>query len=824
MAQPQNRTPYLTTSSTASAFLLLACIMFAEKDVRSDDVTSSKQVQYFEKYVRPLLADRCLECHSKDSDELGGNLQLDVRAGWNRGGDLGPAIVPGDPESSLLIQAVRHTHAELEMPPDGKLPDDEIRILVEWVRSGAADPRDNGQVVRKHNVDLENGRSYWAYQSPHGVPQPVPTVQDASWPTNEVDFFILAELERNRLRPAPSADNRTLIRRATFDLLGLPPTPDEIDAFLRDEDPDAYEKLIERLLDSPRYGERWGRFWLDVARYADSNGLDENIAHGNAWRYRDYVIDSFNTDKPFDQFVMEQLAGDLLPAADDEQTRIQRTIATGFLSLGPKVLAEVDETKMEMDIIDEQVETVGRAFMGLTMGCARCHDHKFDPITTEDYYALAGIFKSTKTMEHFTKIARWNEVDIATASERANHEAHLAKINETKARIEKLQVSANDASRLAKNASECNPTAGNQLESLQQELKRLEDNQPELAHAMAVADYDKATDLRVHVRGSFLSQADLVPRRFPVVLVAARVEQPPFGDSQSGRLQFAHWLVDGRHPLVARVMVNRIWRWHFGRGLVESTDNFGALGTPPQNQRLLDWLAVRFVDDGWSVKRMHHLIMLSSTYRMSAQTDDANVAIDEANQFHWRANVRRLEAEAIRDSILHVSGQLDDKMGGSLLHVKNREFLFDHTSKDKTKYDSVRRSVYLPVIRNHLYDAFQLFDYSDASVMNSNRTTTTVAPQALFMMNSELVTNSATAFAERICQDFQTDGDRITFAYKLAFGRPPTELQLQRANQFVGQFRRIESDDADQRNEDSLVPWRSFCQTLLMSNEFIHIR
>ncbi len=813
----------LSSRLFASAFV---CLSLSHNVAQAVETISPRKIEHFEKHVRPLLDRHCLKCHSERNDELEGNLDLDSRSGWARGGDLGPAIVPGKPDESLVIQAVRHTHAELRMPPDGKLSENEIRILVEWVRSGAPDPREGNSVGGGGEMDVERGREHWAFQSPNQKPQPLPRVHDQSWPTNELDLFILAELERHDLHPSPPADDRTLIRRATFDLTGLPPTPEEIEAFLNDRAPNAYERLIDRLLASPGYGERWGRFWLDVARYADSNGLDENIAHGNAWRYRDYVIASFNQDKPYDEFVKEQLAGDLLSPTPCETTRRQRIIATGFLSLGPKVLAEVDETKMEMDIIDEQVETVGRAFMGLTLGCARCHHHKFDPISMEDYYGLAGIFKSTKTMEHFTKIARWNEVNIATGAERTRHAAQVKRIETKKSQIEQLEAQAKEQQAIEADGKTSDEATA-KLETLKRELTQLESALPDLNHAMAVTDYDQATDLRVHVRGSFLSQADLVLRRFPKVFASSQAHQTQFKSTESGRLQLAQWLVEGRHPLVARVLVNRLWRWHFGRGLVESTDNFGQLGAQPHNPPLLDWLSVRFVKDGWSVKRIHRLIMQSSTYRMSVSHDPANASKDEENRFQWRANVRRLEAEAIRDAILYVSGRLDQNMGGSLLHVKNREFLFDHTSKDQTKYDSTRRSVYLPVIRNHLYDAFQLFDYSDASVMNSNRTTTTVAPQALFMMNSHLVTDSAAAFASRVCRQHDSESDRIELAYCLAFGRLPTQLQRERATQYLDGFRRQAGSRAGQSKTDTNSgasrAWRFLCQTLLMSNEFIHI-
>ena len=820
--------------SICPKFYISICI-FVVGNVCFGADNTDKGILYFEKHVRPLLSERCLKCHSKGSKSIGGNLLLDHKAGWMQGGDLGMAIVPGNPDESLLIKAVRQTSDEVEMPPDGKLSAHEISVLTHWIKIGAPDPRQaEGSVARTYTIDIEEGRKFWAFQPPKQNDLRIPAVRKQTWPLNQLDSFVLAELEKHGLHPVQPADKRTLIRRATFDLTGLPPTPDEVDAFLTDDSPRAYAKLIDRLLDSQHYGERWGRYWLDVARYADSNGRDENVAHGNAWRYRDYVIAAFNHDKPFDQFILEQLAGDLLPETADERIRNERAIATGFLSLGPKVLAEVDETKMEMDIVDEQVETVGRAFLGLTLGCARCHDHKFDPIRTKDYYALAGIFKSTKTMEHFTKIARWNEVSVATEADRKLREECEQLVALQKKQIdeflrtakERLQKTLGSKGEVPKDAEkQFDEETKKKLAEMRVELKKLEEAVPELPTAMGVVDYEKATDLNVHIRGSHLTQGDLVPRGFPVVLVSKNSNSTAPEESQSGRLQLAHWLAADDHPLVARVMVNRLWRWHFGRGLVESTDNFGQLGERPSNQALLDWLAVQFVQEGWSIKTMHRLIMLSSTYQMSSDFDSANAAIDPDNRHHWRADMRRLEAEAIRDSILAVSGMLDKKMGGSLLHVKNREFIFNHTSKDETKYDSPVRSVYLPVVRNHLYDVFQLFDYSDAGVMNSNRPSTTVAPQALFMMNSDLVNLATNAFADRVLNgNCESDDERLDLAYNLALGRPPTDSERQRNSQYLELFSNQTQEHQEGKASASQTVWRLFCQTLFASNEFIYIR
>jgi len=850
----------MNVSPRSIVFCFLATLPTLTCFAQTDE---QKGIAYFEKHVRPLLADRCLECHSNRAKKtVGGNLYLDSRPGWEKGGDLGRAIVPGDPANSLLIKAVSHSSDELEMPPDARLSDQEIAILTKWIEMGAPDPRDSNTATSKSAIDLEAGKHFWAFQPPDPNIQ-LPNVQLKSWPLNEIDCFILSDLEKRKLQPASPADKRTLIRRATFDLTGLPPTPDEVATFLADESPDAYAKLIERLLASEHYGEHWGRHWLDVARYADSNGLDENIAHGNAWRYRDYVIQSFNEDKPFDRFVLEQLAGDLLPESADQSTSHDPTIATGFLSLGPKVLAEVDETKMQMDIIDEQVETVGRAFMGLTLGCARCHDHKFDPIRTYDYYAMAGIFKSTKTMEHFTKIARWNEATIASPEETSKHQQIEQQIAEKKQQIDALVKTAMDKLKADLGAEAKLPDnpetqfaqeTQTHLKQLRDELKQAEASLFELPTTMAVADYETPADVRIHVRGSHLTQGDLASRGFPQVLVSTTASSDyAIAEQQSGRLQLAQWLVDSRHPLTSRVFVNRVWRWHFGRGIVESTDDFGKLGGRPRNQMLLDWLALQFIENSWSVKQLHRQIMLSNTYQMSSQSSAENLAIDPENHYQWRFQVNRLPAESIRDALLVASGLLDNKMGGSMLHVKNREFLFDHTSKDETKYDSTRRSVYLPVIRNHLYDVFQLFDYSDASVINSNRVSTTVAPQALFMLNSDLVNQASAALAQRILAgDHESDRERLDHAYQLCFARLPSDTEADRDLRFLKLFEQnaaetttiseVESAVEVGKNEGGVVKpeeavsvnaqnqspqqtaWQMLCHTLFASNEFIYLR
>jgi mono/diheme cytochrome c family protein len=765
----------------------------------ADPQPTPDDVRFFETRVRPVLAEKCFKCHGPAKQK--GDLRLDSAAAVKKGGDSGRALlVPGKPDESLLLRAVRHADGVEKMPPAGKLKDSEIADLAAWVKRGAPFPAAAAAAAGPDPA------KHWAFQPV--VKPAVPAVRDAGWAKSDLDRFVGAKLEAAGLTRAPPADRRTFVRRATFDLTGLPPTPEEVAAFLTDTSPDADERLIDRLLASPAYGERWGRHWLDVARYADSNGLDENTAHGNAWRYRDYVVNAFNADKPYDRFLLEQIAGDLLPAGSPA-ARADHLVATGFLALGPKVLAEPDEKKMELDIVDEQLDTLGRTVMGLTLGCARCHDHKFDPVTAADYYALAGVFVSTRTMETFKKVARWYENSLATPGQLREKAAHDAAVAKLKEQIKALTGKTDDA-------------AGAERKKLQAALALKEKAAPEVPSAMGVTE-GTPTDVPVLRRGNHLTPAAVVARRFPVVLAGEK--QAPLPKDHSGRLELARWLTAPGHPLTARVMVNRVWRWHFGKGLVRSVDNFGLVGEKPTHPELLDWLAAEFVTDGWSIKKLHKRIMLSATYRLSAAHDAAAAVADPDNRLLWRANVRRLEAEAIRDALLAVAGLLDRTAGGpALTQVKNRDYLFDHTSKDKTTYASDRRSLYLPVVRNNLYDVFQLFDAPDAAVPTGDRATTTVPTQALFFMNSDLAGRAADALAGRLlARPGLDDAGRVRLLFELAYGRPPTDREVTRVAAGVAAFEAeftTEADPAKRRRK----AWATACQAVLAGNEFIHVR
>ena len=775
-------------------------------------VGQSNPEEHFEKKVRPLLVERCWKCHGEETSRS--ELRLDSREAILKGGKRGRAVETSIPPASLLLQVVKRT-GELKMPPDGPLSPQQVADLELWVNQGAVFPKAT-KIAKAEST-------HWSFL-PLANPK-LPSVKKHAWVTNPIDQFILSKLEAANIQTSPEADRLSLIRRLSLDLTGIAPTYDEIQTFIQDQSPNAYEKLVDRYLASPAYGERWGRHWLDIARYADSNGLDENVAHGNAWRYRDYVIRSMNENLPFNQFIIEQIAGDLLPHKSLTEKH-SRLVATGYLSLGPKVLAEVDKKKMEMDIIDEQIETMGKTFMGMTLGCARCHDHKFDPISTGEYYSLAGVFKSTKTMESLVTIAKWNENVIASEAEEKSFKEHSARIAASKKAAEdfleeqRKQLEAKDKLPKDKKAT-AKEVEAKLEESAKAELKKIKDvtaslekSVPEVATAMGVSE-GNITDVAIHLRGNTERLGKVMPRAVPVVLSANK--QPKFSEKSSGRLEIAGWVASDTNPLTARVIVNRIWRWHFGQGIVASVDNFGLLGEKPSHPELLEWLAKYFTSHDWSIKDLHRFILLSSTYRQSSANVPESAQKDSGNRLYWRFTPRRMEAEVIRDSMLSITGELDRSMGGSMLQVKNRAFFFDHTSKDTTKYDSPRRSIYLPIVRNNLYEVFSLFDSTDAAVANGDRASTTIAPQALFFLNSKLVMDSAETLAKRALGHGSLLESQISFLYETALGRAATPSEIAHGKDFLGKAGALTTDNPTKA-------MAALAQVVLASNEFVTLR
>ena len=762
---------------------------------------------HFEKSIRPLLVAQCVGCHGPEKQN--GGLRLDSRAGLLEGGERGPAIDLMKPGDSLLLRVLRHD-GDVKMPPKNKLREAEIAVVKEWLTLGApwpdsTDIRPASKPATERAVTAEE-RDYWAFR-----PVKRPDVPRTESPRHPIDAFLNVKLAAAGLAFADPADKRTLLRRITYDLTGLPPTPDEVETFESDPDPKAYERRVDRLLASPAYGEKWGRRWLDVVRYADSNGMDENLAYVNAWRYRDWVIRRFNEDVPYDRFVREQIAGDLIPGGTDDE-RHDRIIATGHLVFGPKMIAEDDPVKMRMDIVDEQLDTVGQAFLGLTFGCARCHDHKFDPISAADYYGLAGMFASTKTMQNYKVVAVWNERPLGTPEAKAA-------VAVFDARLTALQNDVKTAQKPVHAGLLGSAAATARLNRLKSDVAAHEKARPAVPLAMAVED-DKGEDLAIHLRGNHLTLGPVVPRRFPRVLAGDR--PLGLGADRSGRKELAEWMASPGHPLTARVMVNRLWAGHFGTGLVRSTDNFGRLGDRPSHPELLDWLAAEFVARGWSIKAMHRLMVTSAAYRQSSVPTPMALATDPDNRLLSHARVRRLDAEEIRDGMLATAGLLDRTAGGQLLNATPRQYVNSTASKNYDGYSIPRRSVYLPVIRSGLFDVFQTLDFPDPSVPNGQRTATTIPTQALFMLNSSLADQTAAALAKFVRAAAMDDVGRVRVAFRRVYARSPTEAERGRVLAFLNADEG-EAEAARSSDEREQLTWRGVCRVLLASNEFVFV-
>jgi hypothetical protein len=801
---------------------------------------SRDQAQFFEARVRPLLVAKCYECHAASAKKVKGGLLLDTRAGVRKGGESGAVIVAGQPDKSSLIRAVRYGDPELQMPPDAKLSRREIDVLVEWVRQGAPDPRDDAPAVATTAPDKpaypEAARKWWSFQPVR--PTPPPAVRDASWVKTDVDRFVLAKLEAHGLSPAPSADRRTLIRRVTFDLTGLPPAPPEVDAFLADASPDAYAKVVERLLASRAYGERWGRHWLDVVRYADTSGCNSDFPIPDAWRYRNYVIDSFNADKPYDRFVREQIAGDLLPddpgapAEDADARRYERIIATTYLPLSRRFSSVAEEFHLTLD---DTIDNVGKAFLGLTVSCARCHDHKFDPIPQSDYYALYGIFQSTTYAFPGTEIYRHrqNLTPLVPREKLEGLAPILAKMRDQDARMYEVysRVETLDTGK-EKEAVKA------KFAAIQKERDELLKTAPEYPTAFAATEGIPA-DARVQLKGDPKKPGAVVPRGFLQILGGQKL---PADERGSGRLELAHWLTEGifpslKHgpqagrlngdqpfnPLTARVMVNRIWLHHFGgRGLVRTPDDFGTRGAPPTHPELLDFLADRFVKGGWSVKAMHRLICGSATYQQACVENAAYSQQDPTNELLWTYNRRRLSAEEVRDAMLAVSGALDRSPGGPHPFKPEVAWRYSQHNPFVDDFKTDRRSVYLMQQRIRQQPYLGTFDGADTNAVTGLRRTDTPPQQALFMLNAEFAHRQARLLADRLAKEAGPSAEgRVRSAYLLALDRPATSAEVEEALAFVRSLReplkRANVKDVERS------AWASYLRVLLSGNEFMFV-
>lgn len=965
---------------------LICLLLLSQPAVLRAAAAPDDRTDFFEKRIRPLFVEHCAECHGPDKQK--GNLRLDFKGGWQTGGDSGPALVPGHLETSLLWKAVNYTDRDLKMPPKKKLSDTEISDLREWIASGAADPRSDAPPAAAHKgsaVHIDG--SFWSFQLP--VAKPLPAVKKASWPLNDIDRFILAKLEAASLSPAPDADAETLLRRLSFDLTGLPPSHREQGKSATPLSPAEYEALVDRLIDSPAFAERWASHWLDSTRFAESSGGGRSLPFKDAWRFRDYILESIRAARPVDRMITEMVAGDLLPHANAAEQR-RHLAATGFLALGPTNYEEQDKVMLRMDIVDEQIDTLGKSFLGLTIGCARCHDHKFDPIPTADYYALAGIFRSTRTIKNYTdNVAHWIDtalpldgedegklqahekqvaaiqaqigeikdalrdaggaalrqkkairpadlpgivVDDADAMKVGNwkvsknygpfigqsylHDENQGKgektisfapkfpktgryeirvafiagpgraenvpvtilhadgeelvhFSEKTEKIEGLQFASLGAYRfeaegqgyvLVSNAAtqgyvtidavqfvpveSADPVLGkndsnqkkekDQAENprlaalkarqaaLEKELRTLEAAALKRPEAMTVTEDPAPENARIHIRGSVRNLGAEVPRGF--IRVALKGSPPVIQPNQSGRLQLAEWMTSRQNPLTSRVIVNRVWHWLFGAGIVRTTDNFGSTGETPSHPELLDALAIRFMDEGWSLQRLVKHMVMSHTYRQSstAHLNSTASTTDPDNRLLSHMNRKRLDAECLRDAILSTAGTLDTRWGGP--NVGDAKAIDSNDQKIQNleynyPFSDTRRSLYTAAFRNVRHPLFEVFDFADINQPISQRTTSTVATQALFLMNHPFIIEQARAAATQAQRQPGADEDRIRWIYQASLDRDPTSQEAAISKDFLESSLSGNATAADINDT-----WARLIQTLWSTPDFRFLR
>jgi mono/diheme cytochrome c family protein len=792
----------------------LALALFSSFSQAGDNQTNAAGVEFFEKRIRPLLVQHCYSCHSSQAKKVKGELRLDSRTALLKGGTSGPLLHPGKPAESLLIKAVRY-NTDIRMPPKGRLSSSEIADLETWVKMGAPDPREDiSQEATKKpakSIDLDEAKKFWSFR-PLQVLAP-PIVKGPIF--NVIDQFLLTKQEAKGLKPVDLANKRTLLRRVTFDLTGLPPTPEEIEAFLKDTRPDAFGRVVDRLLASSAYGERWGRHWLDVVRYADTAGDNSDFPVPQMYRYRNWVIDAFNHDMPYDQFVHEQIAGDLM-SASSQPDRKNKIIATGYLANSRRHGSYEDARYPWHLTIEDTLDNLGKTFLGLTLGCARCHDHKFDPLTAEDYYGLYGFFSSTRypwpgieldrAPRDLVPLVESDEVEKVTQARKkqlAELDAVHKKLEADKAPKEKIQAAKKERDIFAKQPLPFE-TAYAVLDGKNEPKKRI----------------GQIGDVRVQLKGEPDYPGQLVPRRFPLVLGGQNL---PADVTGSGRLELARWLTEPTNPLPARVMVNRIWQYHFGEGLIPSSNNFGKQGQPPTYPELLDFLAHRFIEDGWSIKKMHRLIVCSRAYQLASTEEETNLKIDPANNYLWRYPRRRLDAEAIRDSILAISGTLDRSPGGPHPFPNQTTWDFSQHKPFKAVYDTQRRSVYLMTQRIQRHPFLALFDGPDTNASTALRPISTTPLQALFLMNDPFIHGEARKLANRLLMDRSSEVERIERAFLLAFGRPPTDAEINNTQGYLAQvssgLRTAGLAETDLSNR----AWESLARVLFISNEFIYV-
>ncbi len=814
------------------AVVICSLTLFSQRALTATD---------FERDVRPILVAHCGECHS--AEEKNGGLNLESAAALSTVTDSGkPAIVPGKPQQSELLVRINSSSDEDRMPPDGpRLSDEQIGWLTSWIATGAAWPAapalaqptlPNGPA----GVALEVSK-HWAFQplaSREQLQQSVPALRDSKWAWNELDGFIQAEREQRNLQVAADATPAVLARRVAYTLTGLPPTIEQVASLEREvlacgDLRSAQSKLVDELLTSPAYGERWGRHWMDWVRYADTAGDNSDYPIPQAYLYRNYVIDAFNQDLPYDRFLTEQLAGDLLPAGSLEERNRQR-IATGYLAMARRFGSLVERYPWHLTI-EDTIDNVGRTMLGLTLSCARCHDHKFDPISTRDYYGLYGIFASTrypmpglelfKAQQYFVPLI----ADEKFADRLAPYQAKLDKLTgeleqhlkecELRAQenaVRQSQCSLDEQRRMNDELDAMLLKARKAGETLAKELKEL----PDLPTAYAVQDADPV-DACIQIKGEPTRPGAQVPRKFPDVLGGQQLAAE-ISSTTSGRLELAGWITQPDNPLTARVIVNRIWQRHFGTGLVASTTDFGLRGQQPTHPRLLDWLARELIRNNWSLKHIHRLILNSHTYQLSSGDVKSNLAIDPANQWYWKANRQRLDAESLRDTLLLLGGALDQSPPTAphpFPPIKDWGYTQHHPFKDD--YASSKRSVYLMTKRLTAKPYFQTFDGPDPNVCTSDRDQSVTALQALYFVNDSFVHEEAEQLAARLVEAYSADSQRIEYAFRQILTRLPSAEEVALIRQH------LEAVKLKLPDEGEATIWASLIRSLLRLNEFLYV-
>jgi len=762
--------------------------------------------KFYESKVRPLLLDKCIACHGADVKKMKGDLRLDTKAGLTKGGSSGPVFVKGDPAKSIIIHAVGRRHPEVEpMPPDGELTKDEVATLAEWIRSGPFIPEDAVAGPKKETV--AEAKLRWPY-APLAKAIPVPADKNANWATTEIDRFILAKLEAKQLVPVGDADRRSLIRRVTYDLIGLPPSPEEVEAFIKDDSARAFERVVDRLLASPHYGERWGRHWLDVVRYADTAGDNADFPIPQHYLYRNWVIDAINRDLPFDQFAKQQIAGDLMTGGTDDEMK-QRTIATGYLANARRFGSRVDDYPTHLTI-EDTIDNLGRAFLGLSLNCARCHDHKFDPVSMADYYGLYGIFASTRYPWPGIELEQRQRDLVPLVPEEQARELlaeRERKNKEFEAEIKKLYAEK------SKLADKDKPAFEKKIEEVKKQQRQTVNAPLPFPTAYAVAEGKKRESIKIQLKGDPEKRGAMAPRKFLDVLGGALL---PDGDKSSGRLALADWIASKDNPLFARVIANRIWYHHFGRGLVPTTNDFGKQGTAPTHPELLDFLARSLVEKKWSLKALHKQILLSRTYRLSTSGNvPGSDTADPNNELLWKFRQRRLDAESIRDTLLSHGGHLDATPGEGHPFPEQTKWNFTQHNPFRAVYDHKKRSVYLMTQRIQRHPFLAIFDGADTGASTGSRITSTTALQSLYFLNDPFVHEQAAGLAERMTKRAADEADRIDWAYRLLFARPPSEEETKRAVLYLKQVREA-TDDA--------TAWESLARSLFRLNEFVYLK